>query len=81
MPNFQVVYDQKYRRQILRNTRSADKINFKVPHRFSHIYEHSPYYIGTRVGNKLPARTQKANNTCTFKMEISKLYKKYMPTK
>ena len=32
-----------------RNTRSAEKVVFKVPNRILPIYEHSPYYQGTTL--------------------------------
>ena len=58
-----------------RNTKSAHKVNFKVPNRITHSYEHSPYYIGTKLWDSLNAEVQKADNVFVFKNEISKLHK------
>ena len=32
-----------------RDTWSANKVNFKVPTKISHVYEHSPYYMGMKL--------------------------------
>ena len=32
-----------------RDTRRMDKVDFKVPTKISHVYGHSPYYIGTKL--------------------------------
>ena len=60
-----------------RQTRSTDKIQFKVPTKILPIYEHSPYYIGTRLWNGLSKEIQNADNVYMFKREISRMYKKY----
>ena len=44
-----------------RDTRSANKVNFKVPTKISHVYERSPYYIGTKLWESLPEMTQKCD--------------------
>ena len=41
--------DREYIKVPQRDTRGADKVVFKVPHRILPIYEHSPYYQGTKL--------------------------------
>ena len=41
----------EYQRIANRETRSANKIIFKVPNTITHLYEHSPCYIGTKLWN------------------------------
>ena len=62
-----------------RDTRSADKIVFKVPARILPVYEHSPYYQGTKMWNELTSETQKKNNVFAFKKDIKSLFKHYEP--
>ena len=38
-----------------RNTKNANKVNFKVPNKILHVYENSPYYKGSKLLGKLPA--------------------------
>ena len=63
--------------QAVRNTRRANKINFKVPSKVLHMYEHSPYYIGTKLWETLPETVQRSDNVFLFKVEIIKLYTAY----
>ena len=60
-----------------RITRSMDKVVFKVPAKMIPTYEHSPYYIGTKLLNALSIDTQKAQERYAFKKETGRLYKKY----
>ena len=39
-----------------RHTRTTDKVQFKVPTKIFPIYEHSPYYIGTKLCNDFRKR-------------------------
>ena len=61
----------------VRHTRGADKIQFKVPTRIQPTYEHSPYYIGTKLWNSLTKETQEKENIYDFKKEINRMYKVY----
>ena len=67
----------KYKRAPTRDTRSAAKINFKVPNKISYVYEHSPYYIGTKLWNGISENVQKIDNVFGFKKEIAKMYESY----
>ena len=60
-----------------RNTRSTDKIQFKIPAKICPLYEHSPYYIGTTLWNGLSKGVQKIENVYMFKKEIGKSYNTY----
>ena len=53
---------EKHIKNPIRNTRNANRVNFKVPAKITHIYEHSPYYIGTKLWDILPEATQKSDN-------------------
>ena len=68
---------EKYIQAARRNTQSANKVNFKVPNKITHVYEHSPYYYGTKIWETLSETVQKADNVYAFKTEINKLYKTY----
>ena len=61
-------------------TRSTDNIQFKVPAKILPVYEHSPYYIGTKLWNDLSKEIQKKDNVYDFKKEINRLYKTYKKT-
>ena len=61
-----------------RLTRNANRITFKVPTRISHIYEHSPYYIGTLLRNALPQSIQDSNSIFEFKREMDKMNRVYV---
>ena len=63
---------EKYLRTNRRNTQSANKLNFKGPNKITHVYEHSPYYVGTKVWDALPETIQKLDNVYSFKKEFSK---------
>ena len=63
-----------------RDTRSADKVVFKVPARILPIYERSPYYQGTKLWDNLDKETQKKDNVFAFKKEIARLFKQYEVT-
>ena len=56
---------------------TSSKVNFKVPNKITYMYEHSPYYIGTKLWDELPEEIQKLDNVYVFKNEISKIYKAY----
>ena len=56
------------------NTRQADKLMFVTEIVNYDIYQNSPYYVGTRLWNKLKADVQKKQNRGEFKREIKKLY-------
>ena len=60
-----------------RETRSADKIVFKVPSKIRPLYEHSSNYKGSKLWSKLDSAVQKSENIFVFKKEISRMYKKY----
>ena len=63
--------------KIHKNTRAADKVVFKVPHRILPIYEHSPYYQGTKLWNGLPKDIQVKDSVFAFKKSIEPFFKKY----
>ena len=67
----------EYQHKAPRDTRSANKIIFKVPNKISHQYENSPYYIGTKLWSVLPVNIQQAENIFVFKKYISELYKSF----
>ena len=60
-----------------RETRSTDKIQFKVSTKILPMYEHSPYYIGTKLWNNLAKEVQNKENVYSFKKEVGRLYKAY----
>ena len=60
-----------------RDTLSANKVNFKVPPKISHVYEHSPCYIGTKLWDVLPESTQKCDNVFAFKAALNNIHKVY----
>ena len=70
--------DEDFLRVPNRVTRSIDKIFFKVPAKITPIYERSPYYIGTKLWNKLPKSIQDCDDTFSFKKEIARLYRTYV---
>ena len=60
-----------------RDTRSAEKVVFKLPARVLPIYEHSPYYQGTKLWDVLDKDTQLKDSVVAFKKAIEPLYKGY----
>ena len=60
-------------------TRSQQKYVFKTDTKFGKKYEHSPYYIGTGLWNKLSKDIgiQDLPNVYVFKSKVAKLYKCY----
>ena len=68
---------EKYIKVSARITMIANKVNFRVPAKITRIYEHSPYYIGTKLWNNLPETTQKSNNIYMFKKLIDRQYTGY----
>ena len=60
-----------------RQTRNANKIQFKVPTKILPIYENSPYYIGTKLWNGLSKEVQCKENVYAFKKEIRNMYSTY----
>ena len=71
--------DDTYLRMAPQETRSAQKVVFKVPAKILPIYERSPYYQGITLWNELEKDTQKRDNVFAFKKDIEKLYKCYKP--
>ena len=72
-------HDEKYLRAPTRETRSAQKVVFRIPAKILPIYEHSPYYQGSNLWNGLDKDTQKKDNVFAFKKDIDKLFKCYKP--
>ena len=70
----------KYIQAACRNARSANKVNFKVPTKITHVFDHSPYYIGTKLWENLPENVQKSDNVFVFKKEINRTHKAYKKT-
>ena len=70
--------DRTFLRVPNRVTRSADKIVLRVPTRIVPIYEHSPYYIGTKLWSDLPLSTQDSVDVHPFKKEIKRLNRNYV---
>ena len=62
------------------NTRSQQKYVFKVDTKIGKKYERSPYYIGTRLWNKLNKDIQKSDNIYVFRNKVARLYKCYNET-
>ena len=64
-----------------RVTRSADKINFKVPARITPLYERSPYYLGTKLWNDFTKTIQDVPDVYAFKKEINRMNRSYVKLK
>ena len=56
-----------FHRVLVRETRSVDKVVFKVPTKILPMYEHSPDYIGTGLWNDLSKDTQRYESVNVFK--------------
>ena len=56
---------------------SLGMLTFKVPTWINHIYEHSPYYIGTLLWNALPQAVQESNSIFEFKRELGRMNRTY----
>ena len=52
--------------------RNANRITFKLPAKINPVYEHSPYYIGTKLWNELAQVTQESTSIVEFKKRISR---------
>ena len=63
--------DKGFHRIPNRVTRSAEKIVFKLPVEITKSYEHSPYYIGTKLWDDLPARIQDSADRFAFKRGLT----------
>ena len=50
---------------------------FKVDAKIGKKYERSPYFIGTRLWNKLSKDIQNSENVYVFKNKVERLYKCY----
>ena len=50
---------------------------FKVDAKIGKKYERSPYFIGTRLWNKLSKDIQNSENVYVFKNKVARLYKCY----
>ena len=70
--------DEKYLHVLGQLTRNANRISFKVPTRITHVYEHSPYYIGTVLWNSLPQAVQESNSIFEFKREMDRINRTYV---
>ena len=57
------------------NTTNQQKYVFKTDAKICKKYERSPYYIGTRLWNKLHKNVQESENVYVFKNKIARLYK------
>ena len=64
--------DSAYLHVPVRETRSTDKIVFKVPSRILPIHEHSPYFIGIKLWSDLPKDVQCKENVYVFKKKKKK---------
>ena len=69
--------DKSYHHVPGRNTRRADRITFKVPAKIRPIYEHSPYYIGSKMWDTLEKTVQTKDDIYAFKKELCRMYKTY----
>ena len=58
--------DKKYCSVATRETRSADKVVFKVPAKICPVYERSPYCVGTTLWNILTKETKNKENVHLF---------------
>ena len=74
-----ISHDEKYLRSPTRETRSAQKVVFRIPAKILPVYEHSPYYQGSNLWNGLDKDTQKKDNVFAFKKDIDKLFKFVKP--
>ena len=63
--------NEEFQQTSVRDTRSANKIIFKVPNKMTQQYEHSPYYIGNKLWSDLPGETQKSDNIFIFKKYVN----------
>ena len=69
--------DKDYIKVSQRDTRSAEKVVFKLPARVLPVYEHSPYYQGTKLWDVLDKDIQLKDSVTAFKKAIEPLYKGY----
>ena len=73
-----LLYKKDTDRHVARvNTRSQQKYVFKVDTKIGKKYERSPYYLGTRLWDKLERNIQYSENVHVFKKKIARLYKCY----
>ena len=77
MKNEQMFKDPLYLRVPDRVTRSAGKI-VKVPTKITPAYEHSPFYIGTKLWNDLSLQIQESHDVFAFKKEIDRMNRSYV---
>ena len=59
------------------NTRSQQKYVFKVDSKIGKKYERSPFYLGTRLWEKLLKNIQESENVYVFRNKINRHYKHY----
>ena len=70
--------DKQFLKVPNRVTHSAEKMVFKVPSKLLPVYERSPYYVGTKLWNKLSKTVQEATDIYAFKKEIARLNRSYV---
>ena len=73
-----LLYKKNIDRHVTRvNTRSQQKYVFKIDTKIGKKYERSPFFIGTRLWNKLSKDIQESLNIYVFKHKVARLYKCY----
>ena len=73
-----LLYKKNIDRHVTRvYTRSQQKYVFKTDTKIGKKYERSPFYIGTRLWNRLSKEIQESPNIYVFKHKVARLYKCY----
>ena len=63
---FTFVQNNKYRKVVVRNTRTIDTYVFDTDIVHLGIYANSPYYVGARLWNNLPLEIKNTRNKGVF---------------
>ena len=73
-----LLYKKNTDRHVIQaNTRSQQKFVFKVDPKIGKKYERSPFYLGTRLWDKLQKNIQESENVYLLGNKINRLYKYY----
>ena len=70
--------DKAFHRILMRVTRSAGKIVFKLPKKITPISEHSPFYVRSKVWDELSIAIQEFGDKFAFKKEIDRMNRVYV---
>ena len=61
-----------------RNTRGSNRIVFKTDSYEGSLYKRSPYFVGSRLWDKLPRDVIEAPNIFVFKIMLRRMNKNYV---